>query len=235
MLKKQAYSLTDYLTAMLLLVLLLIGLALNGSSQGYSRGGEDDEGSGIGGTGRYPGSIIGNGALKPFLGQSELPDEIYLLELPGPSLAPPLPFAPAVPSSASAPARRPLPSPLNFPAATEVSRPGAVDIATALMRQLDTEAYYFQLPEDLAPAEPATAKAETATLSWTDLKEILTAMGAAIDTDTGAAFTPAADPGMSRPEQSAPRFQRPDLPPIQRVRPVERVTVVPPRIQPMRI
>lgn len=57
----------------LLLLLLVILAVLHASSSGsFRRGGEDDEGSGFGGTGRAPtgGSGLGGTGLRPFLGDS---------------------------------------------------------------------------------------------------------------------------------------------------------------------
>lgn len=138
------------------LAAVLVLLLLNFSSFGGMRGGEDDEGSGIGGTGRMavPGSESGFGGTgrKPFLGlrtdASDAEKPVTEIEIhSAPALRPQ-----AIASSVQLdiPAAReielpPVEAPVQVASAAQFTRDSsAIDISEQIQRDLDSNALAFQ-------------------------------------------------------------------------------------------
>jgi hypothetical protein len=240
-------------TGLTLAVLLCLLLLLNFSSTGIVRNGGDDEdgGSGIGGTGRQaiPGSEggIGGTGIKPFLGYSAQEDsqgisEVRILLRPEADLKPVIADL-AIPHDSEPPK---LTSPL--PRRFEVSRPeqitrdsGAIDIAEAI--QLDIDANALMIESGSAYLETRTSPAESHAantglpLSWGSLaKSMERASRQSIDSLNAGVVNAAeteigGDQRASRPD----RIQRPLLPPLQRVRPIQRAGLLPPPVRPLRL
>ncbi len=269
---------------LLLLLLLMAIVLLNLPATGFVRfGGGDDEGSGLGGTGRtaIPGSESGLGGtgFKPFLGytapvgasESDRPAEVVIYHRPEA-------MALAVSKSVQAdiPATRPvtaapLPSPVTVMAASNFTRDSsAILIHEQIQREMDEMALSFADDETLqqqvaaTPAPSAhtiTSSAENSDtqpaaaslasqletqdeVSWQALGNYLADQRTAKTSEEGESELAAlstellspdlsseANQRMSRPD----RVQRPELPTMQRVRPVQRAGVLPPRIQPFKL
>ncbi len=249
-----------------LILLLLLGL-LNSTSTGVSRGGDDD-GSGIGGTGRMatPGSGSGFGGTgyKPFLGLNS-DSEVEVMRSPSQRDA-------AVTASleldivSSRPIEaKPVASPVVVMANSDITRDSsALNISETIQQSLDTNALYFQRLQTAAakqiPAqqqnefamEPDLAQITEADspqadelipqqLSWNEVASFLlnsdnTSATQAWSSGSDAAASAASasshdDLRLTRPE----RIQRPELPPVQRIRPIQRASILPPRVQPLRL
>ena len=253
-------------------VALLLGL--NFGSAGVTRGGDEDEGSGIGGTGRkaLPGgeSGLGGTGLRPFVSinaEREVEATLHLRDDLTPVVDPrDLDIPPVMPVNSSVIAATAL-------AAREVSftrNSGPIDISEQIQRDLDSNALTFhrlRLSQDNGPAQrEATARPDNTGLaddpvagpelaardnadaaeeqrerrdaevaatgdgrvSWQELAGFL-AENAAADDEEDAASHGEAQTRLSRPE----RLQRPELPQVQRVRPIQRAAVLPPRIKPL--
>lgn len=246
----QPGSLNSILTVAVLLCLLLL---LNFTSTGIVRSGDGDEdgGSGIGGTGRQavPGSEggIGGTGFKPFLGYSAQKDspgisEVRILLRPEANLKPVIGDL-AIPRDSEPPK---LASPL--PRRFEVARPeqitrdsGAIDIAEAIQRDMDANALMIESSSAYLESQSSTAESNDADtdrpLSWGSLARSMehvssqstdSASAEAIDS-SGAEIS--GDQRASRPD----RIQRPVLPPLQRVRPIQRAGLLPPPVRPLRL
>lgn len=275
---------------LLLAALAALLFSLNLNSVGVTRGGDNDEGSGIGGTGRQalPGgeSGLGGTGLRPFVSMNA-EQEVEAAQRPRHDIRPvidpqTLDIAPVQPVTSVA-----IEAPVTV--ALDASRTrdsGAIDIAEQIQRDIDSNALTFQRlragqgssrqweptvfaatapdtinneatrsdvatrsdlatrsdtapPADLAATDSelavdtdaASAIAEATdenTVSWDELAEFL-AETAASDAEERDAATGEANARRTRPE----RLQRPELPPVQRVRPLQRAAVLPPRIKPL--
>jgi hypothetical protein len=247
------------------LAALLCALLLNLGSNGNIRQGGDDEGSGIGGTGRLPvpgsESGLGGTGLKPFLGShsdSSSPDQALLeVEVFYTTEARKLALTQSL--ELDIPASReveiaPLESPFQIAAASSFTRDSsAIDINEQIQRDLDSNALAFlQLRDQAADYqrstdfnsanaqqpkaeadnnEPSPSGPQETDLAWQavasffsqNVDEDTDAVSSALEVDSGR---------IERPE----RVQRPELPPMQRVRPsVQRAGILPPRVKPLRL
>ena len=272
----------NFLSLGLGLLALLILALLNVASTGVVRSGGDDDGSGIGGTGRMlvpgGGSGLGGTGLKPFVSVNDV-GNIEILSSPSQSarsIASSLDFEiePRIPVSVA-----PIASPVLLTDRDLISRDSlAINISEELQRSLDRNALAFivettlpdrpivvamtqshrnstELPSNAYPTEDAvtnqgtqtipeladssneeSANQHTAELDWISLSRYLLANsgGAAAesaqdgDPASGTA-APQSDTRLQRPV----RIQRPEIPPIQRYRPIRRAAILPPRIKPL--
>lgn len=194
----------------LLVLLILSVLLFSRVSIGYIRlGGDEDAGSGFGGTGWLGGSgsgsdnetgLGGTGRHSP-LGVHWRTGEVLILHRESGTEAPD-PDVDGLRIPMTAPHPLP-PMPTQAPLTTqrqgrEASTPsGAISIHEQIQRHWQ----YARLDMDFEPIPTFD-------------------------------FAPA--PITAAPD-SPVRIRRPDLPPLQRVRPVERISVLPPRVQPMRL
>lgn len=246
------------------LLLLLLAIILNTGSAGYwGRGGGDgDDGSGIGGTGRIPPSAgsgsgdsgFGGTGLKPYLGRST--DQGMIIPLP----ATPENLRESAPVFDTA-AFRPSLDPLltSVPAPVVAARPteavvssGPIAISTELQFDIDSLGLLLATApiaeyrlshadsQHMAVGSPPEMLDENQAAGgrWAVLAQVAaeaeTALQAPGDRTTMADATVSAETNRLR-EVISSRIQRPALPPVQRIRPVERISVLPPRILPMRI
>lgn len=228
----------------LLLALLLVSLLILGtSSSGTLRGGDEDTGSGFGGTGRnlLPGSESGLGGtgFRPILGLNET-GELKILSGSSPDVEnieaaintavtmiekhPPLDLAVAV----TAPVAVVNSDYLEARDSSEVS------ITSIIQRELNINAISMNALRSAAASNPASEQqaAEQVTdrqPSWQQLARYL------LDEEHLPATenTLHTDAGETRRVQRPDRLQRPELPPLQRVRPIQRAAVLPPRIKPL--
>lgn len=209
--------------------LLAAALALAGLS---GSAGDEDGGSGFGGTGRTPGgSGLGGTGARPFLGLSaEREVRVY----GAPDAAPPIArqaaaaFEPVL-TAAAAPAPRLVA--VHDPAAdTRDSSP--ILVTEQIQRDLDAGARRPGAPaEDPAvPAEPPAA-ADAGPPGWDDFARYLADQA---DRAGGVPAPAAAASGPDRPLRPG-RLQRPALPPVQHFRPVRPAAILPPRIRPLRL
>ncbi len=258
--------------------LLLLFALLNFSSTGVVRGGDDDDGSGIGGTGRMatPGSESGFGGtgFKPFLGVNES-NELQIMRSPAQqntaiteSLD--LVIAPQIPVREA-----PVESLIAVTAESLVTRDSsAINITEAIQHTVDANAIYFQrlqrqivasnvvdtagidlsvspelansianagqLIAEQAPYSGRIDEVIQDRLTWNAVanfllqnidrnaaipsSELATNLpGVSVETDAAAR--------LARPD----RIQRPELPPVQRFRPIRRASILPPRVRPLRL
>ncbi len=281
MLKVDAVTSSNKINIMALLALLMF-LVLHFSSTGIGRGG-DDEGSGIGGTGRMASptgeSGFGGTGFRPFVGVNQI-DEIEILQVPaqrelGVAASLDLNIADEIPVT-----DRPLVSDIEVVNDAELTRDSsAIDIREEIQRSIDSNAIHFQrqlrdssagavastsavvvidtaaaesaaIPEPVAmpqidtidSVEIATASAEPAatstdpaseTLTWDRVASFLSqqAPSSELSSSQLAATEEADVDRLDRPD----RIQRPVLPPVQRIRPIQRAGILPPRIKPLRL
>lgn len=246
----QSRSLNSMLALAVLLCLLLV---LNFTSSGIvsSGGGDEDGGSGFGGTGRQavPGSEggIGGTGIKPFLGYSTQQGsadigEVHILLRPEADLKPVIADL-AIPRDAEPPK---LAAPLarKF----EVARPeqitrnsGAIDIAEAIQRDIDANALMIESSSSYLENRTSAAELNDADtslpLSWGSLAKSMGQVSRqSIDSPDAEAVNAndrenSSDQRASRPD----RIQRPVLPPLQRVRPIQRAGLLPPPVRPLRL
>lgn len=261
------------------LAAMLVLLLLNFSSFGGMRGGDEDEGSGIGGTGRMaiPGSESGFGGTgrKPFLGLKTEADNgsgpVTEIEIHSEPALRPQAIASTV--QLDIPAARdvelpPLEAPVQVVAAAQLTRDSsAIDINEQIQRDLDSNALSFQQLRD-AVSNYVSDAVEVSTEEPGNAPLLIADNSGTKDTDTTASTSPelrdevswdavasffarnaskqaedaestlqdasyASDDldRLSRPD----RIQRPELPPMQRVRPVQRAAILPPRVKPLRL
>ncbi len=276
----------------ILLALLLIALAVlhGASSGGFRFGGEEEEGSGFGGTGRAPpgGSGLGGTGFKPWLSDAgevrvrPEPEATSIAEQIGEQDIPEIPAVAEVqPPAAEVTA-----------AAFAAEHPAEVSITDAIQTQLRRDAVIYQRivesvegyyppeaemrlapPEtppaaNLAIAEPAPDRVPAAAGEIAAAPALAENPAPAPQTITGPGQAPAAEPAPSAEasswaelvhflvENQAPetaeettmtgeatqeppalrrpnRIRRPELPPVQRGRVVQRPIILPPRIQPL--
>lgn len=261
-------------SALALLLLLLFAL-VQFSSNGVVRHGGEDEGSGIGGTGRTlpttgEGGIGGTG-LKPYLTINDA-QEIQIRRDPSQRDTAAIK---AVPRPLPAVATNVLPVPrvatvireseitldssaIDISEAIQLDLDSNALLVTTLQNELTTSAATTVSPVTVDSADPSTelqapdtdvnavvastendVQPETGIKSWADLARILNqSKPEAPQTDTSSSTTELANLNYSadsarltRPE----RIQRPELPPIQRVSPLSRTAILPPRIKPLRL
>ena len=249
----------DLLTSLLLAALIALVLTLSNVSAGIIRGGGgDDEGSGIGGTGkRGPDgrpsggeeSGFGGTGFRPFLGFNVETGEILILDSAplGAGAGQRSDTGASVPQIVTlsltdfTPTLAPLPAPVPVPGADPLppfNSSQAVSVTRAIQWELEATGW----PLDFEPVQPwalngaapssATAAESAVALAITGEPSTSGDWGVLADLGTESATEPDKTPErVTRTD----RVQRPDLPPIQRARPVERISVLPPRVQPMRI
>ncbi len=270
--------------------LLAVLAGLNYTSSGIIRGGEDDEGSGIGGTGLMPTptgqSGLGGTGFKPFLGYNaeqglEIRHSLSATIKPVTDTLGPLP-APEQPVTASV---RPALVDVAFRPDASL-RSGEIDISEKIQRDIEINALYFErLNEQLnsdderhigqqsiastaavdTPVEPQATVADTVqlaqldnsdsanaissddtaleiaqepadsaeSLTWNTVARYLANNIAAdeLNTEESAEDSPKDAARSARPE----RLQRPEIPPVQRVRPIQRAAILPPRVKPLQL
>ena len=258
--------------------LLLLLTLLNFSSTGIVRGGDEDDGSGFGGTGRMaaPGSESGFGGtgFKPFLGVNES-NELQIMRSPAQqdtaiteSLD--LVIAPRIPVS-----KAPVEQLVAVTTESFITRDSsAINITEAIQYSVDANAIYFQrlqrqivasnvvdtagidlsvspelansianagdLITEQAPYSGHIDEVIQDRLTWNAVAKFLSQNidrnaaipsselmnnlpGVGVETDAAAR--------LARPD----RIQRPELPPVQRFRPIQRASILPPRVRPLRL
>lgn len=268
----------------MLLVLLLSLLTYN--SNGIIRGGgDDDEGSGLGGTGRSlnnfiepgAGSGLGGTGFRPYLGvntnSDSKPDEVLIIDRPqieaNRDSDSGLPTAIAASHSGiqlpNLQIARRISSPVDNPA--RVANPGsftrnssAISIEESMQWELDQQVLNLEVAQNLLAEKRANDTATeykemtqaeldpnpvantadhsadqepSGTISWASLvQQLNNHPETELDnlTQLSEEQTPTAEI-MQRPE----RIQRPALPPVQRIRPVQRAGLLPPRIRPLQL
>lgn len=194
-----------------LLVLLILSVVLfSRVSIGYIRlGGDEDAGSGFGGTGWLGGTgsgsdnetgLGGTGRHSP-LGVHWRTGEVLILQRESGNAAPD-PDIDGLRIPMTAP--HPLPPAPTWAPSTTRLPPRATSAHSgpiAINDQIQRTWQYARLDKDFEPIPTFE-------------------------------FAPVA---ITATPDSPVRIRRPDLPPLQRVRPVERISVLPPRVQPMRL
>ena len=250
------------ITGLGFLLLLLLAM-VQFSSSGVVRGGDDNGGSGIGGTGRTLSptgeSGIGGTGFKPFLGLNTA-NEIEILRDSAQ-------LERAVTANQQSTIAKPLPMPELVPSLARIARvtdqtldSSALDISEVMQDSLDIDAVILtqlrtevveaskrvHMPisnEELTAPEPQAVSAPS--LSWKDIAVLLQDASEHLLTGDTAAPQSAAITGSdlaaaNYAEDPArltrpERIQRPQLPPMQRVSPLQRTAILPPRVQPLRL
>lgn len=234
----------DHLESVLVLIVLLLILALTSNSTGITKGGDDDGGSGIGGTGRTL-NLSASGMANPYLGMEpadfqnsgNVAMEVFSIhELAAPSITDLL--GPGFEDLST-----PLPAPVELLTFPPLAEAGVIPVTVALQYKLDTRALIYHMPLDESlqdnaaiagyPAADQTQEAPSG--SWQILKMILTTNSGNAASSINDETLQIADENDSRAPEHVRRIQRPELPPVQRIRPVERISVLPPRVKPLRI
>lgn len=251
-----------------LLALLLSMITYN--SNGVIRGGDEDNGSGLGGTGRTlnnsepTGSGFGGTGFRPFIGFSEQNEgsasEIELVlsarqdsESVANSILGDREFESSAPLLS-----QPIEHELVVADPDEATKDSApLSIAEAIQWEVDTQIVSLETSRQLlafndietsqeqqsqtensasASSESAPERASfenqavqdenrTPAITWAALAQHLNA------NEVSQAVENEEDAVAERPE----RFQRPILPPVQRVQPVQRAGLLPPRIRPLKL
>jgi hypothetical protein len=244
-------------TLLLAALLFIASFVISTGSFGKVGGGSDDEGSGIGGTGRtgeFGGSGLGGtGAPSPLVTHSELPIESETALSPtsilalGPTID--LQLGTRIPDRVKSEILQELNASIELRAVQLSERTAEAPQATEELlepRALES----IQLVEatepkarDIAPNQIVDNVSNTAAevtepaQETVDLSPLFIEPVARVKNQQLADSTqPEQENAMEAQRLAMPeRIQRPDLPPIQRVRPVERISIMPPRAQPMRI
>ena len=231
------------LTAALGLLLLLFLALTQFSSHGVMRGGDDHEGSGIGGNG-----------LKPYLG-SNAANEIEILRDPAQ-------YDTAIIKQQLQWEFEPKPIPPIVPSVGRVSRnvektrdSAPIDISEAIQIELDVNALLLeQLRQEVITATqleqvtpgnaymlaPDLAIQHAPQLSWDEI-DILLQGSTEPNTDKAAGIGSSTLASAEYDSEDAVRLarpefvQRPQLPPPQRFSPLQRTAILPPRVQPLRL
>lgn len=259
--KANRIDLRHALAAVLLLCLLMLSTL---DSIGFTRSGfgeEEDEGSGIGGTGirgllqapsDFGGSGFGGTGRKPFLGV--VGDEVLPvareLELDIPAIADTLP-----PAQRSIPAvTHSLVSPILVSLNDEalLGSTAQISIDQAIQRTIDINAYAISSTQAQLDTTSTTKKdsepeqsadwqqfsrflaEESPTDNFSDAQSVQQRDYANLSS-TSATLIEVSSDKRTLGREARNRVQRPVLPPIQRVRAIERPSILPPRIQPMKI
>jgi len=253
-------SRSQKLGLLMALLLLLVALWNYSNSTGIVRGGEEDEGSGLGGTGRMavPGNESGFGGtgLRPFLGLNEQQELKVLFD--------PVQRDKSISNLAASnthvvPAEliedAPLPPPVRVIADRNLTRDSAeISIAEATQYELTSDALILaRLREEISTVDTVPARTiektqastplppiehardidrqtQTAEVSWADLARLLQD-GQPNATEAQLASSTEDTDRIARPD----RIKRPELPPVQRIRPVQRAAILPPRIKPLKL
>lgn len=251
-----------YPATLLLAVFLFIAsfVIATGSFGKVGGGGSDDEGSGIGGTGRtgeFGGSGLGGtGAPSPLVTHNETPTET---ETETESQATPSPtsilaLSPVIdlridtriPDRVKSEILQELNTNIEQRALqlsesnTEVPQPAAELVEPRIIEPIQLVEASEATTRDVAPNQLAESVSNIAIDTTQELLEIPPVL---IEPAVTVENQQLAEGTSSEPEnimeaqrlEMPERIQRPDLPPIQRVRPVERISIMPPRAQPMRI
>ena len=240
------------------LLLLLVFAMLQFSSSGIIRGGDENKGSGIGGTGRsLPASGesgIGGTGLKPFLGKSEN-QEIEILHDPAlreNAIASSVEFTPTNTEvqkkvAAAAVVSRDIEktrdsSPIDISEAIQSSIVSEIHILEEIQAQLAEQESAPETKRNESALDSAPQIVDAATpkqITWDTVAALLRAEStesASSNTEgssdlTNVALSQEDLARLARPE----RIQRPELPPIQRISPLQRTAILPPRVQPMHL
>ena len=227
-------------------VLFLASLILATSSIGKILGDGDDEGSGMGGTGRH---IDFGGSGSPFLGDQDAivpeeqpmsPSRDWQHRLMRPEIEP----EPALPQAVEelaelleSPPRPPEPESdtmigLDLPtrnARTERGRDMAS--ADAERDRVDT-VLRIELPTQLVPDTDGRSIADR--ISPFQLEEEAgRELASGVDAENAESPTDAVASEEEEQRVNRERIQRPELPPFQRTRPVQRASITPPRPSPL--
>lgn len=251
-----------YPATLLLAVFLFIAsfVIATGSFGKVGGGGSDDEGSGIGGTGRtgeFGGSGLGGtGAPSPLVTHNETPTETETetesQTTPSPTsilaLSPviDLRIDTRIPDRVKSEILQELNTNIEQRALqlsesnTEVPQPAAELVEPRIIEPIQLVEASEATTRDVAPNQLAESVSNIAIDTTQELLEIPPVL---IEPAVTVENQQLAEGTSSEPEnimeaqrlEMPERIQRPDLPPIQRVRPVERISIMPPRAQPMRI
>jgi hypothetical protein len=192
------------------LILALLVALLNFQSAGIVREGED-KGSGFGGTGRTitpgGGSGFGGTGLKPYLGMSSA-NEVIMLR-PGLEVA--------------------ETTPLRKPTITELITVISNTVEPVQSRVILTSAIF-------KTTDSSPLNITEAIQTNLDINVLLYEHDSLLN-NTALAATNDASTAVERSNRLTHpgRIQRPQLPPIQRIRPIQRPSILPPRILPMRL
>ncbi len=246
-------------------VLLLLGIySFNSSGIICTPGEDEDAGSGFGGTGREmlpgSGSGLGGTGIRPFLGYEPVPDsastetvgEIRIMLQPEPGI-PPLLTAASVPqTTAPATLERPIPRSIDVLIHDPLMEgSGSIHISEAIQRDIDISARTMNIDTmkqgapgslvnaDISPAantqeNEAPPATNNTVVNWTTLTAALA--------ENPRETTVSADEEQSEAQQEIQgranrpqNIQRPVLPALQRVRPIQRAGLLPPPIRPLRL
>jgi len=252
-----------YPATLLLAVFLFIAsfVIATGSFGKVGGGGSDDEGSGIGGTGRtgeFGGSGLGGtGAPSPLVTRSETPTETETESQATPSPTSILALSPVIdlridiriPDRVKSEILQELNTNIEQRALqlsesnAEVPQSAAELIEPRTIEPIQLVEASEVTTRDAAPNQLAESVSDTAIDTTEATQELLEVPPVLIAPAVTVENQQLADGTSSEPEnimeaqrlEMPERIQRPDLPPIQRVRPVERISIMPPRAQPMRI
>ena len=266
------------LVQLALAALLLCALALSFGSNGVVKNGDEDDGSGLGGTGRMlaPGgeSGLGGTGFKPYLGMSDS-GSLRIVDTAAAAIEP-LVADISIPADASQPVLvAPVESPFEIAASSAITTDSsAIHIAEAIQRDADTNVLLMtrgkidnhsgivveqavvpdfgrlqenaditaRTPESESQAHAENQKLGNAAsaeanqddedhdLSWNALLGALRNQPQSSQT-TESVASYGTEARIARPE----RVQRPVLPPVQRVRPIQRAGLLPPPIRPLRL
>ena len=248
-------ALRNYPIALLAALLLFVcTLLLATASGGVIRGGGDDQGSGMGGTGKSGGfgdSGFGGTEFPPQAQETaRIPDDMQpLIELQRNPPVDPFRTAPfRTDPVRTDPADQPGTSPADNADALRIIDPDNSALpphARHLMQLADSgEQMIEEAPSEIRLTVPEIPAAEDVGIEQYTMDDLAEYSGnntgtveiaeslTEVESETvNALIDESADRRIS-PE----RFQRPELPPIQRMRPaVDRASIMPPRVQPMRI
>ena len=266
------------LVQLALAALLLCALALSFGSNGVVKNGDEDDGSGLGGTGRMlaPGgeSGLGGTGFKPYLGMSDS-GSLRIVDTAAAAIEP-LVADISIPADARQPVLvAPVESPFEIAASSAITTDSsAIHIAEAIQRDADTNVLLMtrgkidnhsgivveqavvpdfgrlqenaditaRTPESESQAHAENQKLGNAAsaeanqddedhdLSWNALLGALRNQPQSSQT-TESVASYGTEARIARPE----RVQRPVLPPVQRVRPIQRAGLLPPPIRPLRL
>lgn len=252
-----------YPATLLLAVLLFIAsfVVATGSFGKVGSGGGDDEGSGMGGTGRtgeFGGSGLGGtGALSPLVTQNEASSESKIENQATPSPTSILAQSPVIdlridtriPDRVKSEILQELNTNIEQRAlqlsesTAESPQPAEESVEPSTIEPIQLVEATQQKTREVTPNQLAESMRDTeldtteATQEVLEIAPVLIEPAVTVEPQQLAEGTPPEQENIVEAQrlEMPERIQRPDLPPIQRVRPVERISILPPRAQPMRI
>lgn len=270
------------------IMLLLLSL-LSYTSSGVIRGGDEDEGSGFGGTGRMsvPSSESGLGGtgFKPYLGFNEQLNEIEINRPLRSEIAATAPQSILTDLNISIePRQQVLPEPVETavvsqPAQSFTRDSGPIEITEQIQRSFDANALQFErlrasaassanltkapensikdelaqelkansssqllsenhtdLPQAESPVDEQSESQESpASISWLTVAKFIAESrdSKGVDINSLASLDNSDSAQDSVRVERPNRIQRPELPPIQRARPLQRLNILPPQVRPL--